>query len=334
MYSFNNIFLLIICIVFVFILIYAFSNVSDLGVLCMKASKLQIEEHEMKVIYQFNADYCVFVGDIRGDLMSLYIALDKYKSFKILYPTAHIVFLGDYTGGGDYNVKCLETIIKLKLKDPLYVHLCRGNHETIDNSEDNSVFPELMSMYGEQKAKQIYECVGHFYASLSPIIVINKNILCCHGMIPANVDYETMFKYTAGILGDDKLIDIVWSNYPTPIAEKRPYGHNVSPKELFERCYALHITKVIKAHDYSGSGNRLTGSNIEVNIITSSIKKGKETIFCKYNDKGEPTSEERPDSHNVSKYILCLFLKNNNITYSPYLEYEDKIYIRSLGFDS
>ena len=307
---------------------------NNLETILTRAANIQVNEHKMKIIYKINVDSCFFVGDIRGDLMSLYIALDKYNTFKTINPSAHIVFLGDYTGGGDYNVKCLETIVRLKLNNPSYVHLCRGNHETTDSSEDNSILPELKTLYNEDKANNIYASVGYFYASLSPILIINESILCCHGMIPSNITRTSTFKFTPGILEDKTLIDIVWSNYPAPIAEDRPYGHNVSPKELLEICNALHITKVVKAHDYSGSGNHLEGSGISLDIITSSIKKGKETTFYKYNDTNTPTREERVDSHDVSKYILCASYKNNKIEHLPYLEYNDKKYIQTLGFVS
>ena len=323
------------CIVLVFIFATLFSkHKCDLGQLSKDVAKIQLDEHNMKIIYEFNANSCLFVGDIRGDLMSLMIALDKYKSFKKVDPTCHIVFLGDYTGGGPQNVECLMTILKLKKNDPLYVHLCRGNHETTDDTEDNSVYPELVQKYGEQRASEIYQDVAYFYASLSPMLIINRNVLCCHGMIPKGITRQSTFKFTSNMSEDQTLMNIVWSNYPAPIAENREYGQNVSPKELFERCYALHVTKIIKAHDYSGSGNRLGGSGIDVNIITSSIWKGLRSTFYKYDDNDTPTKELRPDPQNVSKYITCAFMQDNKISYSPYLEYEDKVYLHSLGFST
>lgn len=331
----NPIFIIIMCIVLVFIFATLFSKHKwDLGQLSKDVAKIQLDEHNMKIIYEFNANSCLFVGDIRGDLMSLMIALDKYKSFKKVDPTCHIVFLGDYTGGGPQNVECLMTILKLKKNDPLYVHLCRGNHETTDDTEDNSVYPELVQKYGERRASEIYQDVAYFYASLSPMLIINRNILCCHGMIPKGITRQSTFKFTPNMSEDQTLMNIVWSNYPAPIAENREYGQNVSPKELFERCYALHVTKIIKAHDYSGSGNRLGGSGIDVNIITSSIWKGLRSTFYKYDDNDTPTKELRPDPQNVSKYITCAFMQDNKISYSPYLEYEDKVYLHSLGFST
>ena len=331
----NPIFIIVLCIVVVFVFAMLFSGRNqDISGLLKSVAKIQIEEHNMKVIYEFNANSCLFVGDIRGDLMSLMIALDKYKSFKKVDPTCHIVFLGDYTGGGPQNVKCLETIMKLKKDDPLYVHLCRGNHETTDDTEDNSVYPELVQKYGQQRASEIYQDVGYFYASLSPMLIINRNTLCCHGMIPNGITRDSTFKFTSEMREDPTLLNITWSNYPAPIAEDREYGQNVAPKELFERCYELHVTKIIKAHDYSGSGNRLSGSGIDVNIITSSIWKGLRSTFYKYSDVGTPTKEIRPDPQNVSKYITCAFMKDNKISYSPYLEYDDKVYLQSLGFST
>lgn len=297
-------------------------------------------------IYRFNADYCVIVGDIRGCLPSLMICIDKYKSFKERYPSAHIIFLGDYVGGGIFSVECLECLLKLKLHDPLYVHLLRGNHEDtemwlIDEPAERSVYPELREKYGDEAATKspsegiatkIYEAVGAFYASLPPIAIINNNILCCHGMINDKVKKDSKFTLTPTIINNKFLSCITWSNYPAPVCEMHEYGRScgdITPKELLRKCNELKITKLIKGHDYSGAGNTLYGSGIEVHIVNSSLWKLTRTPeFYVYDDTTEPPTKTKRLSPILPN---CLFLRDNVISTSPFIEVQDQIYMHSLS---
>ena len=293
---------------------------------------IQLNEHRMYSVYRFEAEECMFVGDIRGCLISLLIVLDKYNSFKERYPNAHIVFLGDYVGGGPCSLACLKLILELKRNDPFHVHLCRGNHEDIDiykidEPEGRSVLPDLIEEYGERKAYYIYPLIGEFYASLSPCLILNGNVLCCHGMIHDNFLENGKFNFKPSILKDPFLTSITWSNYPKPIAEEREYGSNVSPEELQEKCRKMHITKVIKGHDYSGAGNRMNGMVIDVNIIISSLWKNRRTTFYTYNDA---SLQKIPSNEPFYKHTSCIFMVKGILHHSPFLEYEDKIYMYSL----
>lgn len=338
----------ILCIVLIIYLALLFRKRTSFVKLLERATKIQLEENRCyeciddgklayNAIYRFNADYCVIAGDIRGCLPSLLICIDKYKSFKKKYPSAHIIFLGDYVGGGICSVECLECLLRLKLQDPLYVHLLRGNHEDvemwlIDEPAERSVYPELRDRYGDERANTIYKAVGAFYASLPPIAIINNNILCCHGMINDKVKKDSKIKLTPTIINNKFLSCITWSNYPAPVCEMREYGRScgdITPRELLQKCNELRITKLIKGHDYSGAGNALYGSGVEVHIVNSSLWKLKRTPeFYIYTDSTSP-----PTKTKRTKPVLpnCLFLRDNIISTSPFLECQDQIYMYLLS---
>ena len=262
----------------------------------------------------------MFVGDIRGCKESMNLILIHYDNFKRIHNDAHIIFLGDYVGGPN-SLYCLTEILKLKISNPERVHLCRGNHEDvnmwrIDEPKNMSVLPDLKHIYSPSKTNRIYSLVGQFYSTLNPVVIINNIILCCHGMITNDIQRGQKFNITPNIIGNNPLECITWRNYPMPAAEDREYGkqcHDLTPEELKIKCDELGVKYVIKGHDYSGAGNVLNGSGINLHIIISSLWKAKKTeTFFKYNDDGTINKSPRHMYPNLYKHITGYLTMEEN----------------------
>jgi hypothetical protein len=72
----------------------------------------------------------VLIGDIHGDLKTLFKILDgiKFEEF-LTNGNNKMIFLGDYVDRGNDSIGVLYTLCYLKQKYPDSVILMRGNHE-------------------------------------------------------------------------------------------------------------------------------------------------------------------------------------------------------------
>ena len=110
-----------------------------------------------------NSQIIVF-GDIHGKCDSLLRTLLRLKNeigflndnFKIANENDYMLFLGDYSGRGEFSVDVWYTLIRLKLANPDRVMLLRGNHETVNQAVHDGFEYEIRAKYLKIRPYHIY----------------------------------------------------------------------------------------------------------------------------------------------------------------------------------
>lgn len=176
-------------------------------------------------------DNLVVVGDIHGDLESLYKILDEinFETF-LANKNNKMIFLGDYIDRGSNSVAVLHTICMLKQTFQDSVILMRGNHEASEEFPFKSHdLPEKISEYfGTDK---MYSLVLSFFRLLTVMVLVEDKILLVHGGLPVHVS-EPIKEMCYPTNTDNTLLlleDMLW-NDPRMLEStaweksRRPYG--------------------------------------------------------------------------------------------------------------
>ncbi len=89
------------------------------------------------------------IGDIHAEMSTVkalfYSLKNKYflNEFMQMPDNCRIIFLGDYTDRGDYNLQVLCSILILSAKNPDKVFLLKGNHESLISQEKSKIISEI-----------------------------------------------------------------------------------------------------------------------------------------------------------------------------------------------
>lgn len=132
-------------------------------------------------------DGIFIVGDLHGDLPSLFISLQLYIDVLRTNPDANIIFLGDYTDRGLNSLEILDIITTLKLFYPKRVYLGRGNHEDFNvnlNFEGCNLPQSIAGLFiniDENEYKLIMNVIGLFYYSLPVLHIADDEFIFVHG---------------------------------------------------------------------------------------------------------------------------------------------------------
>ena len=133
----------------------------------------------------------VIVGDIHGDMKSLYKILDEIN-FEIFLTNKNnkMIFLGDYVDRGSNSVAVLYTICKIKQTYPNSVILMRGNHEASEEFPFQSYdLPyDIEKYFGNDKSNKIHSLVLKFFRVLTVMTIIEDHLLMVHGGLPVCVN--------------------------------------------------------------------------------------------------------------------------------------------------
>lgn len=132
-------------------------------------------------------DNLVVVGDIHGDLESLYKILDEvnFETF-LANKNNKMIFLGDYIDRGSNPVAVLYTICMLKQTFQDSVILMRGNHEASEEFpfKSHDLPEKIIEYFGTDK---MYSLVLAFFRLLTVMVLVEDKLLLVHGGLPAHV---------------------------------------------------------------------------------------------------------------------------------------------------
>lgn len=130
--------------------------------------------------------HVVIIGDIHGDYNTLNRILKKTRWQQIKRENKpFLIFLGDYIDRGPQQLKVLEKVLSMLIKNPEKVILLRGNHE---GPPDLSVSPHdfpyhLRKRYGT-KWSDAYQLYQEIFNDLYTATLIEERALLVHGGIP------------------------------------------------------------------------------------------------------------------------------------------------------
>ena len=203
----------------------------------------------------------VLIGDIHGDLKSLFKILDDIDFEKFLNNVNNkIIFLGDYVDRGKDSIGVLYMICYLKQKYPDSVILMRGNHEapTEFPFSSHDLQYSILKRYGQYCGRLIYyNKVLTFFKLLTLATVIEKQLLMVHGGLPTrDVELITDFRKSISTAQDDHIRnsmmeEILWNDPWSSSSgnkdwtySRRGFGRLFGP-EISKKWLKLSETKVV-----------------------------------------------------------------------------------------
>jgi protein phosphatase len=128
----------------------------------------------------------VIIGDIHGDFNTLNRILQKTRWQQLEQEKKpFLIFLGDYIDRGPQQLKVVEKVFGMLIKNPEKVILLRGNHE---GPPDLSVSPHdfpyhLRKRYGGNWS-DAYRLYQEIFSNLYTSTLIEERVLLMHGGIP------------------------------------------------------------------------------------------------------------------------------------------------------
>lgn len=198
----------------------------------------------------------VIIGDIHGDLESLYKILDEVN-FEVFLANKNnkMIFLGDYIDRGSNSVAVLYTICMLKQTYPDSVILMRGNHEASEEFPFQSHdLPQVIREYF--KTDKMYSLVLSFFRLLTVMVLVEGKLLIVHGGLPTHVNkpiaemcFPTNKNNTLLLLED-----ILW-NDPRTLenkeweASRRPYGKHFGTTITQKWLGITHTKALVRGHE-------------------------------------------------------------------------------------
>lgn len=203
----------------------------------------------------------VLVGDVHGDLKSLFKILDNidFEEF-LMNANNKIIFLGDYVDRGNDSIGVLYMICYLKQKYPDSIVLMRGNHEApVEFPFSSHDLPyRILQRYGEYWGRLIYhKKILKFFSLLTLAAVVENRLLLVHGGLPTNdIELISDFRKSIAIAQDthirNRIMEEILWNDPWPHSSgkddwsysKRGFGRLFGP-EISKKWLKISQTKVI-----------------------------------------------------------------------------------------
>ena len=224
-----------------------------------KNGKMQNARVKGDCVWQDIPENLVIVGDIHGDLGSLYKILNgiNFETF-LANKNNKIIFLGDYIDRGSNSVTVLYTICKLKQTFPQSIVLMRGNHEAVEQfpfpSHD---LPQRIDEYfGNNESDKIHSLVSSFFKLLTVMTIIENQLLIVHGGLPTHANESIDEACFPSSRDNTSLLleEILWSD-PRTLENKewetsrRPFGKHFG-KPITQKWLKLTQTKaLVRGHE-------------------------------------------------------------------------------------
>jgi len=101
------------------------------------------------------------IGDIHGEMDTMEAIFHSLKNknlineFMYMPDNARIIFLGDYTDRGNFNLQVLASALILSAKNPDKVFLLKGNHEFDISRQNSEIINEIGKITTNEKARNI-----------------------------------------------------------------------------------------------------------------------------------------------------------------------------------
>jgi len=116
-------------------------------------------------------------GDFHGQYWDL---MNVFEWNGVPSPSNPYLFNGDFVDRGSWSVEIILTLFAMKIKDPLFMHLNRGNHELIEANLIYGFCGECCKKYDAG----LFDLFSESFRYLSLCHLINKEIFVTHGGLP------------------------------------------------------------------------------------------------------------------------------------------------------
>ncbi len=174
----------------------------------------------VQVLHIKTADEQTFLplSDIHGDGTALMAVLDDLikngqlsADYKLLEPTLHLIFLGDYSDRNPFGIEVWHIIMQLKIANPTKVFILRGNHESLSQNKKKSEQFWFMSEVEHKLYAATQDVIDNLYNHLPLALYVTNDqqtALFCHGFPDPRFD-------PSALLNDEKAsyMHITSANY-------------------------------------------------------------------------------------------------------------------------
>ena len=215
-------------------------------------------------------------GDIHGQYYDL---IEVMRSMRFGKTNKKFLFLGDYVDRGQHGPEVIAYLFALKVRYPDQVFLLRGNHESIEQTEQYNFRKQMLMKYDEETFQAAIEA----FQALPLAALVNGQYLALHGGISSRL--QTLDQINEidrrGEPGDLESLfnDLLWAD---PIKTKDAPNKTEMPNDrgisvLFGWKLLRNILKqnalkaLIRAHEQKDEGYKLhkwAGENEDPPCIT------------------------------------------------------------------
>lgn len=247
-----------------------------------KAAAFNIISNSGKLVQMLPSLPLLIVGDIHGDIISLFIVLRKYIALLRKNPQTVLVFLGDYVDRGLASIDILIILCLIKSKFPSRIYLCRGNHETVNIHQSNTNDPIVYDMVDRYttKATKTFIAFAAFVVSLSFVFKTDE-VICMHGGIDKGLfespvtlldtvylDFSPTTWAPHGLY-QDEYDCLLWAGYPDiRRTDKCP---SLGPKEMDEMMLTNNLKIFARGHSHTLAGCKLHNNAKDLYVLISSL---------------------------------------------------------------
>jgi len=195
------------------------------------------------------------VGDIHGQLYDL---LSIFKNHGRPSQDNIYVFLGDYVDRGHFSLETFLYLSILKLMNPYFIFLLRGNHES---REINSVYGLLDNCSMIYRTNIVFDSINEVFNNLPIAAWIPGVCFCIHGCVSPRsplIENYAMIDRFCTIDKSELLSDVTWSD-PTIddkdyILNPRGSGFLIGINVINDFCEMNNIKFIIRSHQLQMQG--------------------------------------------------------------------------------
>lgn len=206
-------------------------------------------------------------GDTHGQF---YDVLNIFRLNGNPSPQNAYLFNGDFVDRGSFSVEVVFTLFAWKLCYPNFVHLTRGNHESLDMNRMYGFEGEVNFKF----SKQVFSAFTEVFNAMPLSFVINSKIFVVHGGIPTvpttldEIRKIQRFKQPqGGIMSDLLWADPQVSNGSGP--SKRGVGLQFGPDITFKFLELNNLDLIIRSHEVKQNGYEYQHQNKCLTIFSA-----------------------------------------------------------------
>lgn len=246
---------------------------SNIRAVCMKA--IDALEKDKTLIENIEGNTLV-VGDLHGnikDLLHIFsLHCDPSENLKYL-------FLGDYVDRGENSIETFIYLLCMKIDNPNYVFLLRGNHEFKEVCSYYGLYDECIKKYGNVEGEDVFKTITSVFPFLPLAAVVQNRFFAVHGGLSSHItslndirkinrkkviDYHLSDVVAGLVWGDPRVLD----DDRLTVNSSRGVGEEYSEKKVDEFLENNKLSLILRSHESCKNGYDVVFQDSKTNFPT------------------------------------------------------------------